>query len=693
MALICIFIAGCSQHDFTPIWRLCGVTITDSKDNTAVLYEGCEPSVFDIDLDTGESYSLDILRTDDNTSAAGFDISFICNGEELLSSQASMGFYVSKDGDTYTFNHIPSTEQSVDVIVSRDGAVVGILSINIRKDEAPEPPEAPVTITLSFDTTTENPELITIEAEEEISNLEIYYTLDGTDPTRASEKYEGSIDLSDAEGDEILRAKGFSGQSESDVIELDYLIKARTYIVYSEEGLSIWAMQGGNCILGKDIALVSNWTPVELYGKFDGRDHLIANLVIDYPDVDDVGFISCCYGSVHDLHLSDVSIVGGNNVGGIAGDLYGGEVNGCSVSGSIKGTNNHAGGIAGGVNGASIIDCRNEGTIVSRKYAGGIAGQIISGSKVEGCKNNGDVSASSMAGGIAGFLEGSEVISSSNYGSISGSDKIGGIAGSSGSSPDNIVSCTNHGSVSGMSEIGGIIGYANATDIDSCSNYGTVSGEAAGQYIGGIAGYAAGVTSGDILIVSCRNEGSVSSPSSSFVGGIAGGIASPYIFVEASSNANDVSGNANVGGIAGAFTDVSRTERGIIASYNAGAISGSSYVGGIIGRAEETRSRKHEFISCYNTGSITGTSYVGGIGTCVHSWPNDPLPKFSGCYWQSGSAPSAGGNATATEVTEWDDSILEGLNGAIAEWDGAFAYEYVKNNGSSNEPFVIREGV
>ena len=304
VALICILIAGCSQHDFTPIWRLCGVTITDSKDNTAVLYEGCEPSVFDIDLDTGESYSLDILRTDDNTSAAGFDISFICNGEELLSSQASAGFYVSKDGDTYTFNHIPSTEQSVDVIVSRDGAVIGILSINIRKDEAPEPPEAPVTITLSFDTTIENPEYVTIEAEEEISNLEIYYTLDGTDPTRASRKYEGSIDLSDAEGDEILRAKGFSGQSESDVIELDYLIKARTYIVYSEEGLSIWAMQGGNCILGKDIALVSNWTPVELYGKFDGRDHLIANLVIDYPDVDDVGFISCCYGSVHDLHLS-----------------------------------------------------------------------------------------------------------------------------------------------------------------------------------------------------------------------------------------------------------------------------------------------------------------------------------------------------------------------------------------------------
>lgn len=623
--------------------------------------------MFDIDLDTGESYSLDILRTDDNTSATGFDISFICNGEELLSSQASMGFYVSKDGDTYTFNHIPSTEQSVDVIVSRDGAVIGILSINIRKDEAPEPPEAPVTITLSFDTTAGNPELITIEAEEEISNLEIYYTLDGTDPTRASRKYEGSIDLSEAKGEEILRAKGFSGRSESDVIELDYLMKeAGTYIVYSEEGLSIWTMQGDDCILGKDITLVSNWTPVELFGKFDGRNHSIANLVINAPDGDAVGFISYCYGSVHDLHLSDVSIVGGDYVGGIAGALYGGKINGCSVSGSIKGTNN---------------------------YAGGIAGRVESGAKVEECRNDGEVSASSIAGGIAGFLEGAEVTSSSNYGSISGSDKIGGIAGSSGSSPDKIVSCTNHGSVSGISEIGGIIGYANATDIDSCSNYGTVSSEAAGQYIGGIAGYAAGVTSGDILIVSCRNEGSVSSPSSSFVGGIAGGIASPYIFVEASSNAGFVSGNANVGGIAGAFTDVSRTERGIIASYNAGAISGSSYVGGIIGRAEETRSRKHEFISCYNTGEIKGTSYVGGIGTCVHSWPNDPLPKFSGCYWQSGSAPSAGGNATATEVTEWDDSILEGLNGAIAEWNGVFAYEYVKNNGSSNEPFVIREGV
>ncbi len=671
VALICILIAGCSQHDFTPIWRLCGVTITDSKDNTAVLYEGCEPSVFDIDLDTGESYSLDILRTDDNTSAAGFDISFMCNDEELLRAQASAGFYVSKDGDTYTFNHIPSTEQNVDVIVRSDGAVIGILSINIRKDEAPEPPEAPVTITLSFDTTAGNPELITIEAEEEISNLEIYYTLDGTDPTRASEKYEGSIDLSDAEGDEILRAKGFSGQSESDVIELDYLMKeAGTYIVYSEEGLSAWAMQGGNCILGKDIALVSNWVPVELYGKFDGRDHSIANLVINAPDGDAVGFISYCYGSVHDLHLSDVSIVGGDYVGGIAGALYGGKINGCSVSGSIKGTNN---------------------------YAGGIAGRVESGAKVEECRNDGEVSTSSIAGGIAGFLEGAEVTSSSNYGSISGSDKIGGIAGNSGSSSDKIVSCTNHGSISGISEIGGIIGYANATDIDSCSNYGTVSSEAAGQYIGGLVGNAAGrkTPEGDIiLIVNCRNEESVSAPSSSFVGGIAGGIKSVKILVEASSNAGDVSGNANVGGVAGAFiAEKSVTGRGIIASYNAGAISGSSYVGGIIGIAEESIIRDEFFISCYNTGSITGTSYVGGIGTCVHNWPNYPLPIFNGCYWQSGSAPSAGGNATATEVTEWDDSILEGLNGAIAEWNGIFAYEYVKNNGSSNEPFVIREGV
>ena len=79
----------------------------------------------------------------------------------------------------------------------------------------------------------------------------------------------------------------------------------------------------------------------------------------------------------------------------------------------------------------------------------------------------------------------------------------------------------------------------------------------------------------------------------------------------------------------------------------------------------------------------------------MHSWPSDPLPKFSGCYWQSGCASSAGNKADATEVTEWDDSILEGLNGAIAECNDTFAYRYVKNASSNepNEPFVIREGV
>ena len=165
-------ILGCSVHDFVPVWRYCGVTITDSEDNTAVIYEGCGTSVFNIDLDSTEAYSLNIVRTDDSAPIDGDGISFICDGVDILNNHSSGGISVAKDGNTYTFNGIPSTEKTVEIILMLDDIVIGTHIVNIRKDryisDPVDPPAEPIEIELSFDAKADNPESISILSLEDI---------------------------------------------------------------------------------------------------------------------------------------------------------------------------------------------------------------------------------------------------------------------------------------------------------------------------------------------------------------------------------------------------------------------------------------------------------------------------------------------------------------------------------------------
>lgn len=118
-----------------------------------------------------------------------------------------------------------------------------------------------------------------------------------------------------------------------------YSYDNNTYTVYTADGLKAWAEAAQsdfslNCILAADITLPtvaegeSNWTPIGTYdhyynrytGTFDGGGHTITGLTINQSGTDHVGLFGCIggRGTVKNLTLENVNIIGHDNVGGVA---------------------------------------------------------------------------------------------------------------------------------------------------------------------------------------------------------------------------------------------------------------------------------------------------------------------------------------------------------------------------------------
>ena len=177
------------------------------------------------------------------------------------------------------------------------------------------------------------------------------------------------------------------------------------YNVSSPTGLQKWAeevktTEGLNCTLTNDIN-VSNWTSVPSFtGNFDGAGHEISGL--DAPLFSSVGD-----GTVQNVTLELTATFSG--VGGVTESLVDGTIQNCTVTGgSIDGDDSNAGGIAGKADG-NIINCIVEDVHVTGKEVGGIAGTVNRGT-IEGCmvvdvELKCDETAGQI-GGIAGMAQG-----------------------------------------------------------------------------------------------------------------------------------------------------------------------------------------------------------------------------------------------------------------------------------------------
>lgn len=185
--------------------------------------------------------------------------------------------------------------------------------------------------------------------------------------------------------------------------------------------------------------------------------------------------ISDCSSSVYVKMTAQTSKTNGCTVhfGGIAGRLYGGnvEMKHCTNSGRQQNnhynnniwSNNFSGNVTGGIVGsigysagnteysAIIDDCHNTGSVYAlRGAAGGIAG-YLSNAKITNCSSTENVTRSAPGGGIAGVVSNCKVSSCYVKSNITSAD--GGSA---------------------CADAGGIIGEAVSSSVDGCRYYGTI---------------------------------------------------------------------------------------------------------------------------------------------------------------------------------------------------------------------------
>ena len=234
-----------------------------------------------------------------------------------------------------------------------------------------------------------------------------------------------------------------------------------------------------NITLTADINLSGiDWTPIgidynhQYTGTFNGGGHTITGLTVTGSDqyAGLFGYIGSG-GTVKNVVLEGVQIESDNDmsdVGGVAGQSYG-NIENCSVSGSVSGTNSIAGGVVGYQLVGSITGCSSSARVKGVAYAGGIAGYTNGGASLTGCYATGSVSVENNT-------------TSAAY--------AGGVVGNNGSS-STLKACYAWGSVTGSGSgtvyVGGVTGSNDLGTLTACYHAkGTVSGP--GGATGGVAG-------------------------------------------------------------------------------------------------------------------------------------------------------------------------------------------------------------
>lgn len=193
-------------------------------------------------------------------------------------------------------------------------------------------------------------------------------------------------------------------------------------------------------------------------------------------------------------------------------------------------------------------------------------------------------------------IEASYIYSTSGY-------YAGGIAGRVADAK--FENCYNAGTVVGEWIVGGIVGYQfSSCSIINCYNRGDVICKASESYpcVGGIVGYGS-----HLEIESCVNLGEITGKAE--VGGIAGRVSSPGT-ISNCINKGTIRGTNEVGGILGyALSDDEAVAINNCENY--ANVIGDTRIGGIVGYCYASESVSVD--RCANYGEVSGTSYVSGI--------------------------------------------------------------------------------
>lgn len=296
--------------------------------------------------------------------------------------------------------------------------------------------------------------------------------------------------------------------------------------------------------------------PNYFIGTIDGEDRTISNLTINEPTLDNVGLVGYARwpgGTLNNIKLENVNVIGNNAVGALVGFADGVSIHGSQSSGQVHG-DSYVGGLIGNFSGSQYLSDSSSSASVSGALAvGGFAGDIslggTVGTPVARCFATGTVTgeaSSSAIGGFAGMIGISNIVDSFATGKVVGGTRCGGFVGS------------------GMGTTSQRI-YATG-DVD-CS--GNESGGLFGRWFG----------AGTMRIFDAYATG-------------------------------NVSGAERVGGLVGSFEPSSGTSERLYASGN---VTGTSEVGGLIGRKADSSSIARAF----SVGEVTGASASGYVSRLI----------------------------------------------------------------------------
>ncbi|MBR4217892.1 MAG: hypothetical protein IKR71_02455, partial [Bacteroidales bacterium] len=455
---------------------------------------------------------------------------------------------------------------------------------------------------------------------------------------------------------------------------------------------------------GETITPIGNNTEAEAFkGTFDGGNHTISNYVLKDRTYSGLfGYVSG--GTIRNLTLDKVVLNSTANaknayIGVLAGYIASSSVSNITIKNSHLETKYHyVGGLAGGVRGlrADHITLLND-TISGTDYvAGGVAyygGHRISNFLAKKCVIEGARYVGTMSGDIqqasesfymstatvdtctvkgtsyVGGLFGRVTYNHSsiatdiriNGGSVTATGNYaGGIAGSAGGLTISASTCVNSADIKGNNYVGGFFGYKSYHATSNLYNFGTVEGN---DYVGGIIGSTDGQSgNGVIAITQCVNNGKVIGHD--YVGGIRG--YAPRNTTQAAQyciNFGEVEGNQYVGGILG------DCQGNIRYNTNAGRIKGANYVGGIVGRESTSNGVAAMVEHNISVGQVDGTENVGNIagifeeGTLRKCWYDKQMSPDYGGIGTTGR--DSAGVAEGKLTREMTGSQLSGLSGFV----------------------------
>jgi hypothetical protein len=181
-------------------------------------------------------------------------------------------------------------------------------------------------------------------------------------------------------------------------------------------------------------------------GLFNGSGHVICNLSLNLPNVDNIGLFGYIGsgGKVKHLGIENVNILGNNHVGGLAG-VNSGTISDCFSTGQVTGEDRsyYLGGLVGWNRSGTISDCFSTEQVTGGYYSysiGGLAGYNEFGT-ISDCFSTGQVTSGDLSyylGGLAGYNNGT-ISDCFSTGQVTGGDfshDLGGLVGRNSSTID-----------------------------------------------------------------------------------------------------------------------------------------------------------------------------------------------------------------------------------------------------------------